>query len=81
MEDALVSHGVHHGLHLGEQFGRLGLVASQNSLFDVLDSGAVFGTQRGVCSVDLDVLTDALAARRQARVLLLGFCGDRKSVV
>ncbi|MNT71741.1 hypothetical protein D3C72_2102610 [compost metagenome] len=75
MEDALVGDGVHHLLHLGEQFGRLGLVAGQNGFFNVLDSGTVFGAQRGVRGVDLDVLTDALAARREARVLLLGFSG------
>jgi hypothetical protein len=46
VEDALVGDRVDHGLCLGEQFGGLGLVAGQNSLFDVLDSGAVLGTQR-----------------------------------
>src|SRR6185312_1801576 len=73
VEDALVGHRVHHGLHLAEEFGGLGLVPGENGFFDVLHRGAVFGAQRGIRGVDLDVLADALAARREARVLLFGF--------
>jgi hypothetical protein len=58
---------------LPNSFGSLGLVACQNGLFYILDRSAVFGTQRGIGCVDLDVLTDAFTARRQARVLFLGF--------
>src|SRR5688572_28896177 len=72
VEDALVGDDVDDALGLGEEFGRLGLVASGDSLLNVLHGGTVFGAQRGVRGVDLDVLTDALAARREARVLLLG---------
>jgi len=71
VEDALVGNGVHHSLHLAKQLGRFGFVASGNSLLDVLDGGAVFGTQRRVRSVEFDVLTGAFATRGQAGVLFL----------
>jgi hypothetical protein len=71
VEDALVGDGVDHGLHLGKQLGGLALVAGQDSLLDVLDSGTVLGTQRGVGSVQFDVLADALATGCQAGVLFL----------
>jgi len=45
VEDAFVGHGVHHGLHFCKQFGGFDFVASQDSFFNVLDSGAVFGAQ------------------------------------
>jgi hypothetical protein len=45
VEDAFVSHGVNHSLHLGEQFGGFDFVASQDCFFNILDSGAVFGAQ------------------------------------
>src|SRR5690606_10217904 len=69
VEDALVSHGVQHGLRLGEQFSSLHLVAGNNGLLNVLDSSTVLRTQRCVCSVQSDVLASALAAGGQAGVL------------
>ena len=48
VEDALVGNGVDHCLHLAKEFGGLGFVAGENGFFNVLDSGAVFGAQRGV---------------------------------
>ena len=51
MKDAFVGDGVHHRLHLAEEFGRFGLIASCNGFFDVFNDSAVFGTQRGVRGV------------------------------
>ena len=62
VEDAFVSNRVHNGLHLGKQFGSFGFVASQDSFLDVLHRSAVLRAQRGVGSVDFDVLTDAFTA-------------------
>jgi len=62
VEDAFVGNDVHHGLHFGKQLGGFGLVARCNGFFDVFHSSAVFGTQRRVRSIDLDVLTDAFTA-------------------
>jgi len=72
VEYAFVSDSVDNGLHLAEQFGGFGFVASQNSFFDVLDRSTVLRTQRGVSGVDFFVLTDAFAARRKARVFFFG---------
>ena len=62
MEDAFVSNRVHNRLHFGKQFGGFGFVASVDSFLDVLHRGAVLRAQRGVGSVDLDVLTNAFTA-------------------
>ncbi|KXI45080.1 hypothetical protein ACS95_00030 [Bacillus cereus] len=73
MEDALVGDGVDDGLGGLEQVGGLGLVAGRHGLLHVLDDRAEFGTQCGVRGVELDVLAGALATRRQANRLFLGF--------
>src|SRR5690606_32667359 len=46
-----------------------------DGLVHVLHRGAVLGAQRAVGGIDVGVLADALAARREARVLLLGLGG------
>ena len=59
-----------------KSLGGLGLVAAPDGLLHVLDDGAELRTQRRVGGVQLDVLTNALAARGDANGLLLGFgCG------
>src|SRR5438105_1028532 len=79
VEDALVGDRVDDALGRLEQLGCFSLVARGDGLFDgllhVLDDGAELRTQRRVGGVQLHVLAGALATRRDAYGLLLGFGG------
>ena len=73
MEDAFVGNRVHNALCFGKELCSFGFVAAQNCFFNVLDGRAVFGAQRGVRSIELDVLANAFAPGCKSGVLFLGF--------
>src|SRR5258706_9222030 len=75
VEDALVGDRIDDALRRLEEVGRLVLVAGGDGLLHVLDDGAELRTQRRVGGVQPDVLAGALAARRDANRLFLGFGG------